>query len=93
MSECAQSKKRNVRGPSSMFIQLLHKDAQTQDYSSTVLQVPAADLWQMSHLKSLGPSAVDVEIRMLSVDDDLEALLCFFSHELPKGENYELLQV
>ena len=48
---------------------------------------------QVEQLKSLGPSALDVEIRMLDTDHDLAPFLQLFLSEFPKGANYELLQV
>eukprot|EP00656_Telonema_subtile_P007669 TRINITY_DN13600_c0_g1_i4.p1 TRINITY_DN13600_c0_g1~~TRINITY_DN13600_c0_g1_i4.p1 ORF type:complete len:284 (+),score=137.10 TRINITY_DN13600_c0_g1_i4:101-952(+) len=78
-----QPKKRKElgRGAESVLLSLLKAESEAGEGSKT-----------MEHLKSLGPSALDVEVRMIDVQQDLVLLLELFKRELAKGTNYELLQ-
>merc|ERR1711971_1227613 len=71
----------SVRGAASGFIKMLHRCATEQDFSEAVAQ-----------LRKMGPSAVDVEVRMLQPEKDLEPLMQLFLAELRKGTNFELVE-
>lgn len=79
--QAGQKRKAEPRGPESALMRTLHADKLSGEYSAT-----------MAHLKGLGASALDVEVRMLSVEADLPAVLGFFCEQLKQGSNYELLQ-
>ncbi|XP_062115284.1 U3 small nucleolar RNA-associated protein 21 homolog [Humulus lupulus] len=94
-----QAEKRSIKSdmPLSKFLQVLHSAAETKDFSTFT-----------DHIKSLSPSTLDMELRMLEiideVDDDddddekrpellsIEMLLDYFIEEISCRNNFEFVQ-